>query len=94
MNPSEHTVPIGLPIYEFEGFRLDAQHRVLYRATGEAIPLPPKAFDTLLHLVQHAGVKRHPVLRSKATPSLAHLRIVLFCGQSASYDPVAAFSDT
>lgn len=41
-----------------------------------------------------ACVKRHPVLRSKATPSLAHLRIVLFCGQSASYDPVAAFSDT
>jgi len=45
----------GSPTYEFEGFRLDAQHRVLYRATGEPIPLPPKAVETLLHLVRRPG---------------------------------------
>ena len=45
----------GAPTYEFEGFRLDAQHRVLYRATGEPIPLPPKAIETLLHLVDRPG---------------------------------------
>src|SRR5690606_1084631 len=45
----------GNPTYEFEGFRLDAQHRVLYRETGEPIPLPPKAVETLLHLVHRPG---------------------------------------
>lgn len=43
------------PIYAFEGFRLDAQHRVLSRAGGEPIPLAPKVFDTLLCFVEHQG---------------------------------------
>ena len=42
-------------IYVFEGFRLDAQRRVLSRANGEPIPLTPKALDTLLYLVEHRG---------------------------------------
>ena len=43
------------PTYEFEGFRLDAQRRILSRADGEAIPLAPKVFDTLLYLVERPG---------------------------------------
>jgi len=43
-----------LPTYVFEGFALDAQHRALLRA-GEAIPLAPKVFDTLLYLVERPG---------------------------------------
>ena len=43
------------PIYAFEGFHLDAQHRVLSRPGGEPIPLAPKVFDTLLCFVEHQG---------------------------------------
>jgi TolB-like protein/Tfp pilus assembly protein PilF len=39
--------------YEFGRFRLDLTDRVLLR-DGEAIPLPPKAADTLVFLVQNA----------------------------------------
>lgn len=40
--------------YEFEGFRLDAAHSMLYRH-GEEVSLPPKAVRTLLALVEHRG---------------------------------------
>jgi len=62
----------------------------------EAVMCPVKRAVEVVTLVTLVpiGVKRHLVLRSKATPSFAHLRIVLFSGRSASYDPVAAFSDT
>ncbi|MBC7898440.1 MAG: helix-turn-helix transcriptional regulator [Saprospiraceae bacterium] len=41
-------------VYEFEGFRLDAAHTMLYR-NGAEISLPPKAVETLLALVQRRG---------------------------------------
>jgi TolB-like protein/Tfp pilus assembly protein PilF len=41
-------------IYRFGRFRLDPTERVLLR-DDRAIPLPPKAVDTLLFLVQNAG---------------------------------------
>jgi len=41
-------------LYEFGTFRLDTAERVLAR-NGERISLPPKAFETLLILVQHSG---------------------------------------
>lgn len=41
--------------YAFSDFRLDARTRRFTRANGEAIALTPKAFDLLLHLVQHSG---------------------------------------
>ena len=44
----------GSPIYEFQGFRLDAGKRVLLEG-GKAIPLTPKVFDTLLYMLEHAG---------------------------------------
>ncbi len=41
-------------IYEFGEFRLDASRRMLFRG-GATVPLTPKVFDTLLHLVRHQG---------------------------------------
>lgn len=40
--------------YEFGAYRLDPAKRRLLRA-GEVLPLPPKAFDLLLVLVEHQG---------------------------------------
>jgi DNA-binding winged helix-turn-helix (wHTH) protein/TolB-like protein/lipoprotein NlpI len=40
--------------YEFGSFSIDAEKRVLMR-DGEVVPLAPKAFDTLLVLVEHHG---------------------------------------
>ena len=41
-------------IYEFEDFRFDAEHLMLYRR-GEAIPLAPKAAETLLVFIKRRG---------------------------------------
>lgn len=41
-------------IYEFENFRLDAAHLLLYR-DGQEISLAPKVVETLLVLVENAG---------------------------------------
>ncbi len=41
-------------IYQFEKFRLDVSHRMLYR-DGREISLPPKAVETLLALVARRG---------------------------------------
>ena len=42
------------PIYEFEGFRLDAASLMLYQ-NGAEVLLPPKAIETLLALVERSG---------------------------------------
>lgn len=42
-------------VYEFDGFRLDTEKRLLSRA-GAPIPLTPRVFETLLYLVQNSGV--------------------------------------
>ena len=41
-------------LYEFDSFRIDARKRLLMR-DGEVLPLTPKAFDTLLALVESHG---------------------------------------
>ncbi len=41
-------------IYEFEDFRLDTAHLLLYRNERE-ISLAPKAVQTLLALIEHRG---------------------------------------
>ncbi len=41
-------------LYEFGAFRVDASKRLLAR-DGTPVPLTPKVFDTLLHLVRHSG---------------------------------------
>lgn len=41
-------------IYEFGGFRLDTEQRVLGK-NGDLVPLPPKVLDTLIFLVQNRG---------------------------------------
>lgn len=40
--------------YQFGPFQLNARERQLTR-TGEVVHLRPKAFDVLLHLLEHAG---------------------------------------
>src|SRR4030095_16387119 len=43
-------------VYEFGEFQLDAVRRVLRsRSDARPVDLPPRAFDTLLYLVEHAG---------------------------------------
>src|SRR4029453_19584360 len=43
-------------VYEFGEFQLDAVRRVLRsRTDARPIDLPPRAFDTLLYLVEHQG---------------------------------------
>lgn len=42
-------------IYEFGNFRLCAAKRLLLKGDDETVPLMPKAFDTLLYLVEHNG---------------------------------------
>jgi|SRR5581483_6401202 len=41
-------------IYEFGGYLLDASQRYLFR-DGHPVPLPPKAVETLLVLVENGG---------------------------------------
>ena len=40
-------------IYEFGDFRVDAAKRLLLKRGGEAVPLTPKVFDTLLYLIEN-----------------------------------------
>ena len=43
-------------VYEFDGFRLDLQQRLLLSAVdGRPIPLTPRVFDTLLYFVERRG---------------------------------------
>jgi Tol biopolymer transport system component/DNA-binding winged helix-turn-helix (wHTH) protein len=60
------------PIYEFGGFRLDCGRRLLARVDGERVPLAGKAFDALVHLVEHAGeLVPRSVLLDSLWPSTA-----------------------
>jgi TolB-like protein/tetratricopeptide (TPR) repeat protein len=43
-------------IYEFDDFRVDPGRRLLLGGDGRPLPLTPKAFDTLIYLVQHTDV--------------------------------------
>lgn len=43
-------------VFQFGDFKLDARQRCCWRRDGgQPVPLKPRAFDTLLYLVQHAG---------------------------------------
>ena len=44
----------GRRFYLFDGFRVDAQERLLFKEDRE-IPLTPKVFDTLLVLLENSG---------------------------------------
>jgi len=41
--------------FEFGNFYVDAAKRLLLKGDGETVRLMPKAFDTLLYLVEHSG---------------------------------------
>jgi len=47
--------PVRRSLFVFEGFRLDAQRRMLFGTDGEPIALTPRLFDTLLYFVERAG---------------------------------------
>jgi DNA-binding winged helix-turn-helix (wHTH) protein/TolB-like protein/Tfp pilus assembly protein PilF len=44
----------GHAVFEFGGFRLEPQHRLLSR-DGEPVAVTDKAFDALVYLIHHAG---------------------------------------
>ena len=52
--------------YEFAGFLLDPAEQILLRENGEPVPLTPKAFLTLLVLLQNSGrtVEKEELLRT------------------------------
>ena len=52
--PSRTVKAAPRPVYHFGPFRLDASKWVLQR-DGQAVPLTPRAFDTLLVLVENHG---------------------------------------
>jgi DNA-binding winged helix-turn-helix (wHTH) protein/TolB-like protein/Tfp pilus assembly protein PilF len=54
------------PFYEFGPYRLEPSERLLLRS-GEPVALPPKAFETLLLLVQNSG---HAVSRGELMKTL------------------------
>ena len=53
------------PSYEFADFLLDPAEQLLSRSNGDAVPLTPKAFLTLLVLLQNSGrtVEKEELLR-------------------------------
>ena len=60
------------PIYEFGEFRIDVSKRLLTKRDGEAIPLTPKLFETLLYLVRHNGkvIEKDELMREIWTDSI------------------------
>lgn len=44
-----------MAVYEFSGFCLDADRRVLLDRGGAPVALTPKAYETLAYLVEHSG---------------------------------------
>lgn len=59
-------------IYEFGNFRLDAAKRLLLNGVGVVVPLMPKAYDTLLYLVEHNGkvIEKDELLREIWTDTI------------------------
>jgi len=55
-----------MPVYEFEGFRLDADKRLLLQRDGTAVGLTPKAYETLAYLVEHSGavIEKEQMIRA------------------------------
>jgi DNA-binding winged helix-turn-helix (wHTH) protein len=60
----EERISLNTQAFEFGPFRLDPRERVLLR-DGKRTPLPPKVFDLLVVLVEHAGrlVTREDLLK-------------------------------
>lgn len=53
-------------VFEFGKFRLDTAKRLLFGSDGLTVTLTPKAFDTLLFLLEHRGVvlKKEELMRA------------------------------
>lgn len=80
-------------LYEFGPYRLDTAEQLLLR-DGKAVPLTPKAFETLVALVEHSGhlVEKEELMRvvwadayveeSNLTNNVSALRKLLGRGKS------------
>lgn len=44
-----------MPVYEFAGFRLNTEKRLLLERDGASVGLTPKAYETLAYLLEHSG---------------------------------------
>jgi|SRR5580704_11043202 DNA-binding winged helix-turn-helix (wHTH) protein len=84
-----------MPLYEFAGFRLDADKRLLLQRDGAAVGLTPKGYETLAYLVEHSGavVEKEQMIRAiwptrrlRKTTSLKTSRC---CGVSWGKDEVS-----
>jgi hypothetical protein len=65
------------PAYAFDGFRVDAQHRVLSRASGEPIPLAPRV--TARSAAPRPAVEhRSPPHPSYVPEGSSNLRLIIF----------------
>lgn len=53
MSADSNESPAGF--LAFGNFYVDAAKRLLLTCDGESVPLMPKAFDTLLYLVERSG---------------------------------------
>ncbi len=58
--------PQQAQIYEFGDFRIDTARRLLLAGDGLARSLAPKAFDTLLYMVEHSDALLHKEALMKA----------------------------
>jgi TolB-like protein len=45
----------NMPVYEFAGFRLNTDKRLLLERDGASVGLTPKAYETLAYLLEHPG---------------------------------------
>ena len=54
MNSQDGNIKAVRHFYEFGGFRLDLEQRLLSHG-GETVALPPKVFETLVLLIEHKG---------------------------------------
>jgi DNA-binding winged helix-turn-helix (wHTH) protein len=55
-----------MPLYEFAGFRLDADKRLLMQRDGAAVGITPKGYETLAYLVKPSGavVEKERMIRA------------------------------
>jgi DNA-binding winged helix-turn-helix (wHTH) protein len=58
-------------IYRFDGFALDMRRGLLRGPAGEDLPLPPKAFELLRHLLENPGLQRREALLDALWPDQA-----------------------
>jgi len=78
-------------IYEFDDFRVDPGRRLLLEGDGRPLPLTPKAFDTLIYLVQHSDVVLGKETLMRAIWGEMHLRAAPRARRETSRAPLHCY---